>query len=78
MSLCSGIFFMRAATVAGLGNSILPVPPKNLMRSSGISTMASSWGFIFFGALSNIRTREFCRGGSFQSKKKRPWAKNCK
>ena len=42
MSLCSGTFFISAAKVGGLGNSILPVPPKNFTRFSGISTIRSS------------------------------------
>ena len=52
MSLCLAIFFIRAATVAGLGNSIFPVPPKNFTRSSGMSTITSSLGCIL-----SIRTR---------------------
>src|ERR1700726_4843006 len=46
MSLRLGIFFIRAATVAGLGNSIFPVPPKNFTRSFGMSTITSSWDSI--------------------------------
>ena len=46
MSLRFGIFFIRAATVAGLGNNIFPVPPKNFTRSLGMSTITSSWGSI--------------------------------
>jgi hypothetical protein len=46
MSLRLGILFIRAATVAGPGNSIFPVPPKNFMRSVGMSTITSSWGSI--------------------------------
>src|ERR1700730_13503724 len=46
MSLRLGIFLIRAATVAGLGNSIFPVPPKNFTRSLGMSTITSSWGSI--------------------------------
>jgi hypothetical protein len=52
MSLCTGTFSIRAATVAGPGNSILPAPPKNLRRSSGMSTMASSLCCISFSFLS--------------------------
>jgi hypothetical protein len=52
MSLCSGTFSIRAATVAGPGNSILPAPPKDLRRSSGMSTMASSLCCISFSFLS--------------------------
>src|SRR5262249_12789363 len=55
MSLRLGIFFMRAATVAGLGNSIFPVPPKNFTRSLGMSTIASSWGSISSFSLFRIR-----------------------
>jgi hypothetical protein len=51
-SLRAGTFSIRAATVAGPGNSILPAPPKNLMRSLGMSTMASSLGSILFSFLS--------------------------
>jgi hypothetical protein len=46
MSLRLGTFFIRAATVAGAGNSIFPVPPKNFTRSLGMSTITSSWGSI--------------------------------
>jgi hypothetical protein len=49
--LRAGIFSIRAATVAGLGNSILPGPPKNFRRAFGISTTASSLSSIVLSLL---------------------------
>src|SRR5271166_7177474 len=51
MSLPSGVFSISAATVLGLGRSILPAPPKKLRRSWGMSTMASSFGSMLFPVL---------------------------
>ena len=38
MSLRFGIFFIRAATVAGLGNSIFPVPPRKKVFDRALHT----------------------------------------